>query len=137
MQAYKQTLLIVAGNLQEVLEEETNISKALRGLIISISMNNCPIIQTSDYQDTAKYLITLAKQQLKPRQEISLHSRIPKTKKEQKKYILEAFPNIGPATAKKLLKKFSNLSSVFNASEEELKEILKSRVKNFKEILNC
>jgi len=135
MQAYPQKLLIIEGNLKEILEEDSNISKALRGLIISVSLNNCPVIQTSDYQDTAKYLITLAKQQLKPPQEISLHSRIPKTIKEQKKYILEAFPNIGPKTAKKLLKKFSNLSSVFNASEEELKEILKGRTKGFKEIL--
>ena len=88
MQAYPQKLLIIEGNLKEILEEDSNISKALRGLIISVSLNNCPVIQTSDYQDTAKYLITLAKQQLKSPQEISLHSRIPKTIKEQKKYIL-------------------------------------------------
>ena len=36
--------------------------------------------------------------------ELSLHSKIPKTLIEQKKYILEAFPEIGPVKAKKLLK---------------------------------
>ena len=137
MKEYPQKLLIVEGNLQEVLEEDTNIAKALRGFLLSIITNyQTPIIQTSDYIDTAKYLITLAKQQLKPQTPISLHSRIPKTKKEQKQYVLESFPNIGPAKAKKLLKKFKNLLNVFNASEEELNEILKSRVKEFKELID-
>jgi len=65
-----------------------------------------------------------------------LHSRIPKTLKEQKQYVLEAFPNIGPKTAKKLLKKFNTLSAVMNASEEELKEILKNKTSLFLKLLN-
>ena len=94
------------------------------------------IIQTFDHEDTAKYLITLAKQQIKPKTPISLHSKIPKTIKQQKSYILESFPNIGPKKAEKLLKKFPNLLSIFNASEEELNEILKSSSKDFRDILD-
>ncbi len=67
---------------------------------------------------------------------MSLHSRIPKTKREQKKYILEAFPNIGPKTAKRLLEKFKTLSAVFGAAEEELAEILKGRTKDFGSLLD-
>ncbi len=137
LQNYPQKLLIIEGDLQEVLEEDTNIAKALRGLILSIINNfQTPVIQTSDYIDTAKYLITLAKQQLKPQTPVSLHSRIPKTIKEQKQYVLESFPNIGPKTAEKLLKKFKTLSNTFQATEEELKEILKSRVGEFKDLLD-
>jgi|TARA_B100002003_G_scaffold247727_1_gene279892 Fanconi anemia group M protein len=136
MEAYPKSLLIIEGNLQEVLDEEDNISKAIRGLIISISTNNTPIIQTRDYEETAKYLITLAKQQLKPNQPISLHSRIPKTKNEQKQYIVESFPNIGPKKAELLLKKFKTLNNLFSATEEEIKEILKNQTGDFKSLLD-
>ena len=74
-------------------------------------------------------------QQLKPKTEITLHQRIPKKIQEQKQYILEAFPNIGPVTAKKLLKKFKTISVTLNATEQELQEILKSKTKNFKKLL--
>ena len=135
MQSYKKSLLIIEGDLDEVINEENNISKALRGLLVSISTNyQTSIIRTQDYEDTAKYLITLAKQQIKPKTEISLHSRIPKTKKEQKSYILESFPNIGPTKAKQLLKKFKTIQQTINATEEELEEILKSKTKDFKDL---
>jgi len=136
MQKYKQSLLIIEGDFQETLNEDTNISKALRGLVVSI-ITNYPtsIIFSQDYEDTAKYLITLAKQQLKSNQPISLHSRIPKTIKEQKKYILESFPNIGPKKAEKLLEKFKTVKETINAPEEELEEILKSKAKEFKDLI--
>ena len=135
MQSYKKSLLIIEGDLDEVINEENNISKALRGLLVSISTNyQTSIIRTQDYEDTAKYLITLAKQQIKPKTEISLHSKIPKTKKEQKSYILESFPNIGPTKAKQLLKKFKTIQQTINANEEELEEILKSKTKDFKDL---
>ena len=122
-------------NIGFIWNEENNISKALRGLLVSISTNyQTSIIRTQDYEDTAKYLITLAKQQIKPKTEISLHSRIPKTKKEQKSYILESFPNIGPTKAKQLLKKFKTVQQTINATEEELEEILKSKTKDFKDL---
>jgi Fanconi anemia group M protein len=137
MQKYPKSLLIIEGNIHNTINEDTNISKALRGFILSISLNhNIPIIFTQDYEDTAKYLITLAKQQLKKPSEPSFHSRIPKTIKEQKQYILESFPNIGPVKAKKLLKKFKSLFNTFNATEEELKDILKNQAKDFQDILN-
>lgn len=138
MQRYKQKLLVIEGNLEELYNEKTKLNpNAVRGFILSIITNyQTPIIFTKDYEDTSKYLITLAKQQVKKPTEPSLHSRIPKTIKEQKKYILEAFPNIGPKKAEKLLKKFSNLSSIFNATEEELSEILKNQVKDFKYLID-
>jgi ERCC4-type nuclease len=136
MRQYPKKLLIIEGSSDELYNKKLN-PNAVRGFILSIITNyETNIIFTNDYRDTAQYLITLSKQQLKPRTKISLHNRIPKTIKEQKQYILEAFPNIGPIKAELLLKKFKTLSNVFNASEEELNEILKNQTKNFKEILN-
>jgi len=139
MKKYDQQLLIIEGiDEQELYRTDTKLNpNAIRGFILSIITNyQTPIIFTQNYQDTSKYLIILAKQQLKPLTETSLHHRIPKTIKEQKQYILESFPNIGPATAKKLLKKFKNLNNTLNATTEELKEILRNKADDFKKILN-
>ncbi|MBS3093910.1 hypothetical protein J4456_05005 [Candidatus Pacearchaeota archaeon] len=136
LKMYPKYFLIIEGDINNIYDEKDNMAKAIRGLIISIITNsNIPIIFSRDYEDTAKYLITLAKQQLKNPTKTSLHSRIPKTKAEQQKYILESFPNIGPKKAEKLLEKFKTLENIFNASEEELKEILKNQASSFKALL--
>jgi Fanconi anemia group M protein len=133
---YEKRLLIIEGS-QNIPKDSKLNSNAIKGLILSISLDfNIPIIQTKDERETSLYLFLLAKKQLRPQQELSLHSRIPKTKSEQKQYILESFPSIGPKTAKKLLKEFKTLNNIFNSSREELKEILKSRAEKFKELLN-
>jgi Fanconi anemia group M protein len=133
MKQYKNQLLILEGDLND---SDFN-QNSLKGFILSIIINyQIPIIMTQDYKDTCKYLTILAKQQIKKPIEISLHSRIPKTLKEQKQYILESFPNIGPITAKKLIKEFNNLNKIFNASEEDLKKVLKNHSSKFKNILN-
>lgn len=135
MQTYEQKLLIIEGEIKEI--DNFKTPNAIRGMILSIINNfQTPVIFSKDYEETANYLSVLAKQQLKPKTEISLHSRIPKTIPEQKQYILEAFPNIGPVTAKKLLKEFKTLNKVFNASEEELNKILKNKAEDFKNLLS-
>jgi len=137
MQKYKNKLLIIEGEILSLLEEENIHPNSIRGFILSIITNyETNIIFTKDYQDTAQYLITLAKQQSKPITKISFHSRIPKTKSEQKSYILEAFPKIGPKKAELLLKKFKTLKNVFNASEEDINEVLKNRTRDFMNLLN-
>jgi len=119
---YKNRLLLIEGkNIRDI-----NINpNAIKGMILSISLNfKIPVISTENEEETANYLFLLAKQQAKQKTEISLHSRIPKTKQEQKKYIIESFGGIGPATAEKLLKKFGTIKNIINSSKEELdKEI--------------
>lgn len=138
MSSYKKRLLIIEGKTKELFKNDTNMNpNAVRGFILSIISNyETPIIFTKNHKETSKYLVLIAKQQLKPKTEMSLHSRIPKTIKEQKQYILEAFPNIGPKKAKKLLEKFKNLEKTFNASEEELRDVLKNKSREFKRIIN-
>jgi len=137
MQAYPRQLLIIEGDF-ETPHQKGNINpNAIRGFILSIlTHHQIPLIFTKDYKDTSDYLIILAKQQLKPQTPVTLHHRIPKTIPEQKQYILESFPNIGPTKAKKLLEKFKTLKNTINAQEEELKEILMSKSKDFKNLLN-
>jgi len=127
LQQTKKAILILEGYDIDYLEKkERNINpNAVRGFILSISLeHNIPVITTEDAQETAIYLNVLAKKQLKKSVEISLHSRIPKTKKEQQKYILESFPNIGPKTAEKLLKHFRTIQNIMNAEEKEIQELI-------------
>lgn len=130
-------LLILEG-YEKINEKRGNMNNnSYRGMILSIINDwQIPIVFTKNIEETADYLCLLAKRELKTPSEISLHSRIPKTRDEQKRYVLEAFPNIGSVKAKLLIKKFGNLLKVFNAREEELQEILGIRAKEFMEILN-
>lgn len=137
MQIYPQKILIIEGEL-DLNNNETNLnSNAIRGFILSIlTHHQILIIQTQDYKDTSQYLITLAKQQIKNPSPTTLHQRIPKTIKEQKQYILESFPNIGPKKAELLLKRFNTIKNTINAQEEELEEILKNQTKDFQNLTN-
>jgi len=137
MKKYKQQLLIIEGDLN-LMNNKTKInSNAIRGFILSILTNyQTQIIFTQNYEDTSNYLITLTKRQQKPKTEISFHNRIPKNKQEQKQYILEAFPNIGPIKAKQLLKKFKTIKNTINAKEQKLEKILRKKALEFKNLIN-
>ena len=135
MQKYKQQFLIIEGNLEKFNDFKT--PNAIRGFILHILTNyNIPIIFTQNPKETSHYLITLAKQQLKKSIKPSFHSKIPKTIKEQKSYILESFPNIGPETSQKLIKEFKTIKNIFNASEQKLEPILKHKTTDFKNLIN-
>jgi len=130
MQSYEERILILEGNMKDCFSKiDFNV---FAGAILSIITDfKTGILYAKDYKESSKYLVSLANKQLKKKSSFSLHSKIPKTIKEQKHYILEAFPKIGKETSKKLLEKYSSLRKIFNSSEDELKSILKSRVKGF------
>lgn len=112
---------------------------AIRGMLISIAMDfQVPTIFTEDEEDTAKFLILVAKKYENPKQKNSIRpSKTFKTSEEQKQFILEGFPGIGPAAAKNLLDKFPTLQKIFNTNKEELKEILdENKIEKFLELLN-
>ncbi len=142
LKQYEKRILIIEGIEEQELYSDDNSkgvhSNSVRGMLLYISLEaSCPIIFSKDYRDTAKFLFLIAKRMEKPKTAISLHAKKKSfNKEEQKQYILEAFPNIGPATAKKLLKEFGSLSYVFNAKEEALSKIIKNKAKDFKRILS-
>lgn len=108
----------------------------IRGFIMSIILNyKIPIIFTQDSKDTAEYLVLLAKKQERGTETLRIKKKY-SNKKEVLRYILEGFPGIGPATAKKLLKKFKNIKGIINADENELKGILGKKTGLFREIIN-
>jgi ERCC4-type nuclease len=133
MKQYPKQLLIIEGyEEQQLYSEEGGINpNAIRGFLLSIVLEyQVPIIFTKDYHDTAHFILVLAKKQ--EGGQISLRAKKKSlSKKEQMQYILEGFPGIGPATAKKLLAHFKSIKNIVNAPEEELTKIIGKKAEIF------
>jgi len=139
LKKYPQYFLIIEGFHYDY--KKFNVHEnAIRGMLLSIAVDfKIPLIFTEDEKDTSSFLILTAKKYEKSSQELSLrYSRNFKTKEEQKKFILEGFPGIGPTLSKKLLDEFKSLKNIFNAKEDDLRKLSKfdeNKIKKFKEIL--
>ena len=111
---------------------------AIRGMLLSITMDfQVPIVFTENEEDTVNFLILAAKKYEKPQQEFAIRqAKTLKTEEEQKQFILEGFPGIGPIAARNLLDKFPTLQEIFNSTEKELQNILdKNKLQKFKTLL--
>lgn len=132
---YPKYFLIIEGIEEQELynDHPEGISgNAIRGMILSIILNyNVPIIFTKDEKDTAMFLNVLLRKQKK--KHFSLN---PKKKsrdmEEQKQFILEGFPGIGPATAKKLLKEFKSIKGIINSPIENIQKIIGKKADIFR-----
>jgi Fanconi anemia group M protein len=99
---------------------------AVRGALASLAVDfGIPIIPTRSTEDTASMIIRIAiREQLQGRSGINVRTdKKPLTLEEQQLYIVESLPKVGPVTARKLMKAFSSVKNVFNASTDELKEV--------------
>ena len=108
---------------------------AIRGFLLSILLKyKIPLIFTKNYKDTAQFISVLSKKKSK---EIPLNARKKSfNKKEQKQYILEGFPGIGPKISKKLLKKFKTIKEITNASKEDLQEVIGKKAGILRKIID-
>ena len=134
---YPQHFLILEGFFSEEAYNSIGLHEnAFRGLLLSIILDHqVPIIYTKDEKDTAKFIYILAKKQTKT--EFPLRaSKITLTDKEQLQFILEGFPNIGPTTAKKILKHYKTLNALANSYLEELKDLIGKKSEELHRLLN-
>jgi ERCC4-type nuclease len=126
MKQYPKQLLVIEGiDERSLYSDERGINpNAIRGFLLNIVLEyQVPIIFTKNYEDTASFLVVLARKE--KADHISLRAKKKSlNKKEQMQYILEGFPGIGPATAKKLLKHFKSIRNIINAQEEELTKLI-------------
>ena len=124
---YENYLLIIEGNLNKIKNIHPN---SIRGFILSISIHHkVPIIFTSNEEETAQYISIIAKKQKRASSINPSKSFL--SKEEQKKFILQSFPGIGPKKSNELLEKFKNLKSVFNSKEKDLEFILGKKSREF------
>ena len=100
---------------------------AIRGAMASITLDfRIPIIQTQNETDTAFMIkrIALREQDKDDKKPVSVRTQTkPVTLPEQQLFITESLPNIGPVSAKKLLKHFKTVKNLINASKKELKDV--------------
>lgn len=133
---YPNNLLIIEGIMDQYLYTGNVHPNAIRGFLLTVALEfQTPIIYTHNEQDTAKYLHVLAKKE-KNRDVAIRASKIARTLEEQKQFILEGFPDIGPKAAKKLIEKFDSLNKIFTAKEEKLESVLGKKSKDFLNLLN-
>lgn len=137
LQQYENRLLLIEGiEEQELYPESSSISpNAIRGFLLDILLKyNVPIIFTKNYEDTARFLLVLAKKQGK---ETGLRAkRRMRDTEEQKQFILEGFPGIGPETAKKLLKEYGSIKRIINAGKEELEHSIGKKSESFRKLID-
>jgi len=133
LQQYENRILIIEGfDEQELYPEKAGMHpNAIRGFLLSIILKyKTPIIFSKNYEDTAKFMWILSR---KKETESSLNvTKKSLNKKERMQFILESFPGIGPKNAKKLLEKFKKLKNIFDASLEDLTEVIGKKAEIFK-----
>jgi len=124
MKKYPNQLLIIEKYQNLFLDTKIH-ENAIRGMLYSILFDfQIPIIFTENEEDTAKNLISIAKRLEKEKKELSLRfKKTEMTFEEQKQFILEGFPGIGPTTSKKLLEKYKTLNKIFSQKQKELEKI--------------
>ena len=134
LKQYENPLLIIE-NYQNLDLSETKLNEnAIRGLLLSISIDyKIPIIFSKDEKETALFIFLLAK---KKKSEISLRSKIQISDSQRLQFILEGFPSIGPKTAKKLLSKYKTLKNIVNTKENEIESFLGKKADKFLELIN-
>jgi Fanconi anemia group M protein len=123
---YDKPLLLLEGNMQEIFTLRNIHKNSIIGALTSIALDyQVPIINTRDAKETAEYVFNIAKrEQLGKDKEIRLRmGRKGLTVREQKQFIVEGLPTVGPMLAKNLLKQFKSIKKIANADEKQLQEI--------------
>ena len=122
-QSYSRFLLIVEGDLQEVLADLKN-PRAFWGALLSMALDfNFKVFFTLDQAQTADLLYTMAKR-VQGKRGITRPILVKKprlgTTKDWQLSVLESLPTIGPKLAQKLLYQFGSVRKVITASRIEL-----------------
>jgi len=134
-------LVIVEGG--EDLFSARNIHpNAIRGMLATIAVSyKIPILFTKHPKESASLISIIAKREQEEKgNNYSRHTdKKSYSIKEQQEYVVGAFPNVGPALAKSLLKEMGSIKKIVNSTEEELKKankIGKKKAKDIKKIVD-
>ena len=116
--SFEKPLLIIEGT--ENIYSQRNIhANALRGMIAAITIDyGIPIIYTYNEQDTANYLIQIAKREQQYDSDFSFHAnKTSLTANEELEYIVSSMPGVGPNIAKRLLVQFKTVQNIMKKGD--------------------
>ncbi|MGM5484459.1 MAG: DEAD/DEAH box helicase [Nanobdellota archaeon] len=122
---FQRPLVIVEGT-ENIYSVRNVHPHAIQGMLATITVSyGIPILYTRTSRETAMLISTIAgREQEGTDKSFSPHrEKRGMTKKEQQEYIVSSLPDIGPSLAPDLLGSFGSVKRVFEASEEELKNL--------------
>jgi len=123
--AYTRCCLIVEGDIGYSLAGLTNPLVFWGALAHTTAEWNIPVVFTTNEEQTAQFLFSLAKK-LQTEKEARVEA-VYKPKRysliDQQLFAVQGLPTVGPKSADKLLKKFGSVRRVFMAKEYELKKV--------------
>ena len=129
LKQYNKSLLIIEGYQKLDLKNSGLNENAIRGLLLSISLDHkIPILFSKNEKETALFLSLIAK---KKKTEISLRAKSQISESQRLQFILEGFPSIGPKTSQKLLLKYKTIKNLINAPKEEIISLLGKKAEVF------
>lgn len=117
---YERPILIIEG---DGLYTDRVSENVVKGALISIAVDFAiPILYTSNGEDTAEIIRKIAKREQDGlRRPFSPHSKkSSRNLREEQEYVISSISNIGPVSARNLLKHFGSVQNVINAPEDEL-----------------
>ncbi|MDP3918366.1 MAG: ERCC4 domain-containing protein, partial [Nanoarchaeota archaeon] len=124
---FERPIIMIEG-VEDIYSVRNIHPNAIRGMLAWIAVDmKVPIVYTKDFRDSSEFIMTLARREQEDNdKEFGLRGeRKPLSTKELQEYIVSGLPGVGPSLAKSLLKEFGTVSSIVNASEDELKEVEK------------
>ena len=124
-EAYNKPILILEGDLENLLYTSSNPS-AILGALTSLAIDySIPTIYSRDEEDTVKILIYTWRKLMKRRISIGPPRYKPRLQsdKERIEFIIQSFPNIGPRLARNILRHYKTLKAFSTTTLSELRNV--------------
>jgi ERCC4-related helicase/ERCC4-type nuclease len=120
LKAYPRPFLVLEG---DSLYGHRNVSaEAILGAVAAVAIDlGIPILQTKDAQDTARFLVAVAKrEQQRENRKLAVRHGKPLSDEDRQLYILSGLPGISDILARRLLEHFGSVGAVLAAPTTEL-----------------
>jgi ERCC4-related helicase/ERCC4-type nuclease len=115
LKAYPRPFLVLEG---DSLYGHRNVSaEAILGAVAAVAIDlGIPILQTKDAQDTARFLVAVAKrEQQRENRKLAVRHGKPLSDEDRQVYILSGLPGISDILARRLLEQFGSVGAVLSA----------------------
>jgi len=122
-QSYSKPILLIEGFENELYTLRRIDSRAVQGCLNAIALMGIPTLYTMNPKGTAQVIAMIAKkiQEENKNSNFSMHGkRSHLSMPEKLVYCISSIPDVGPATAKDLLRYFGTIESICRAGIDEL-----------------
>lgn len=124
LQQFDKPILLIEG--KDLYSHRKIHPNAIRGALASIAVDHeIPVLWSEDLEETSEMLKAMAKreQEEKDRDVAVRGSKSGTTEREHQKFVVAGLPSVNTKLAERLLEKFGSIQEIFNATEDELKEV--------------